>query len=414
MQQHFDAMIIGGGAAGFFTAINLAEKNPSLKIALLERGKEVLSKVRISGGGRCNVTHACFNVNELTGYYPRGSKELRGPFHVFAVADTVSWFEQHGVPIKKENDGRMFPQANTSQAVIDCFMRLQQSLGVKLYKGENVLSIQRNENSWQLNTQQHQFITRQLCVTTGGSPAMWKLLQQFGHTIVPPVPSLFTFNCKDERIINLPGVATDVSVSIRDTSLQSSGPLLITHWGMSGPAILKLSAWGARILHVKQYAFTLVVNWLQTENIESTLEKLRSQKEQHAQKTVSVKSPFSIPNRLWESMVQATSINKDTRWADLSKTQISQLAQQLCQAQFEIRGKSTFKEEFVTAGGIDLKGVDFKTMRSKILPEVYFAGEVLNIDAVTGGFNFQNAWTGGYIAATAMNKVSGYNKPIVK
>ena len=385
-----------------------------LKPIVVERGKDVLQKVRISGGGRCNVTHACFDADVLTGFYPRGSKELRGPFHKFAAADTVSWFQQRGVLLKKETDGRMFPQANTSQAVIDCFMRLQQSLGVKLYKGENVLSIQRNENSWQLNTQQHQFITRQICVTTGGSPAMWKLLQQFGHTIVPPVPSLFTFNCKDERIINLPGVATDVSVSIRDTSLQSSGPLLITHWGMSGPAILKLSAWGARILHVKQYAFTLVVNWLQTENIESTLEKLRSQKEQHAQKTVSVKSPFSIPNRLWESMVQATSINKDARWADLSKTQISQLAQQLCQAQFEIRGKSTFKEEFVTAGGIDLKEVDFKTMRSKILPEVYFAGEVLNIDAVTGGFNFQNAWTGGYIAATAMNKVSGYNKPVLK
>lgn len=407
MQHHFDAIIIGGGAAGFFTAINLAEKNPSLKIAILERGKEVLSKVRISGGGRCNVTHACFDANELTSYYPRGSKELRGPFHTFAAADTVSWFQQHGVLIKREDDGRMFPQANTSQAVIDCFLRLQQSLGIGLCKGENVLSIQRNENSWQLNTQQHQFIAQQICIATGGSPAMWKLLQQLGHTIVAPVPSLFTFNCKDERIMDLPGVATNVAVSIKDTNLQSSGPLLITHWGMSGPAILKLSAWGARILYDKQYVFTLVINWLQTENIESTLQKLRLQKEQHAQKTVSFKSPFKIPTRLWENLVQAASINKTVKWADLSKAQISQLAQQLCQSQFAIRGKSTFKEEFVTAGGIDLKEVDFKTMRSKILPGIYLTGEILNIDAVTGGFNFQNAWTGGYIAATAMQYMSG-------
>ena len=406
MQQHFDAIIIGGGAAGFFAAINLAEKNSLLKIAILERGKEILSKVRISGGGRCNVTHACFNANELTGYYPRGSKELRGPFHTFAAVDTVNWFQQHGVLIKKEDDGRMFPQANTSQAVIDCFTRLQQNLGIKLYKGENVLSFQRNESSWQLNTQQYQFIAQQICIATGGSPAMWKLLQQLGHTIVSPVPSLFTFNCKDERINNLPGVATDVSVSIKDTNLKSAGPLLITHWGMSGPAILKLSAWGARILHDKLYAFKLVVNWLKTENIESTLQRLRSQKERFAQKTVSIKPPLNLPTRLWENLVQAASINKETRWADLSKTQISQLAQQLCQAQFAIHGKSTFKEEFVTAGGIDLKEVDFKTMRSKVLPGIYFAGEVLNIDAVTGGFNFQNAWTGGYLAATAMSNVS--------
>ncbi|HEX5151319.1 MAG TPA: NAD(P)/FAD-dependent oxidoreductase [Parafilimonas sp.] len=414
MQQHFNAIIIGGGAAGFFTAINLAEKNPSLKIAILERGKEVLSKVRISGGGRCNVTHACFDPNELTGYYPRGSKELRGPFHTFATSDTVNWFQQHGVLIKREDDGRMFPQANTSQAVIDCFMRLQQNLEIRLYTGENVLSIQRNENNWQLNTQQNQFITQQICIATGGSPAIWKLLEKLGHTIVPPVPSLFTFNCKDERIIDLPGVATNVSVSIKDTNLQSSGPLLITHWGMSGPAILKLSAWGARILHDKQYAFTLVVNWLQTENIESTLEKLRSQREIYPQKTVSLKSPFGMPGRLWESLVQAAFVNKDTRWADLSKKQINQLAQQLCQAQFAIRGKNTFKEEFVTAGGIDLKEIDFKTMRSKILPGVYFAGEVLNIDAITGGFNFQNAWTCGHIAASAMDDVLGRNITVAK
>jgi predicted Rossmann fold flavoprotein len=403
MQHQFDVILIGGGAAGFFTAINLAEKNASLNIAILERGKEVLSKVRISGGGRCNVTHACFDANELTGFYPRGSKELRGPFHTFAATDTVNWFQKHGVLLKKEEDGRMFPQANTSKAIIDCFLRLQQSLNIKLFTGENVLSAQHDNNNWLLQTQQNTFSTRQLCIASGSSPAMWKLLQQLGHNVISPVPSLFTFNCKDERISNLPGVATDASVSIKDTKLKSAGPLLLTHWGMSGPAVLKLSAWGARILHEKDYTFTLVVNWLPSEDIESILQKLKSLKEQQAQKIISLKSPFAIPNRLWENLVQAALINTQTRWADISKMQIHQLAQQLCQCNFNIKGKSTFKEEFVTAGGVDLKEIDFKTMRSKILPNVYFAGEVLNIDAVTGGFNFQSAWTGGFIAATAMS-----------
>lgn len=401
MHYHFDVIIVGGGAAGFFTAINLAKKNSSLKIAIMERGKEVLSKVRISGGGRCNVTHACFDANELTGFYPRGSKELRGPFHTFAAADTVNWFQRHGILIKKEEDGRMFPQANTSQAIIDCFMRLQQSLNIQLFTNENVMTIQQN-NGWQLHTTANNFTAQKLCVASGSSPAMWKLLQQLGHSIVAPVPSLFTFNCKDERIINLPGVAAFASVIIKDTKLSSSGPLLITHWGMSGPAILKLSAWGARILHEKNYAFTIVVNWLNT-TLQSTIEKLKLLKTEQSQKIIAGKSPFNIPNRLWESLVQAALITKETRWADMSKIQLQQLSQQLCECTFNIQGKSTYKDEFVTAGGIDLKEIDFKTMRSKLLNDLYFAGEVLNIDAVTGGFNFQNAWTGGYISAIAMS-----------
>lgn len=404
MQYYFDVIIIGGGAAGFFTAINLAEKNDQLSIAILERGKEVLSKVRISGGGRCNVTHACFDASELANFYPRGNKELRGSFHTFAARNTVNWFKQHGIILKTEDDGRMFPQANTSQVIIDCFLQLQRSLNIKLFVSENVLAMQCHNDVWKLQTQQHQFTAKQVCVATGSSPAMWKLLQQLGHTIIPPVPSLFTFNCKDERIINLPGVSANVSVHIKDAKLQSSGPLLITHWGMSGPAILKLSAWGAKILHEKKYMFTLIVNWLPTEDIESITEKLKSLKQQLVQKIVSQKSPFDIPNRLWESLVQASLINQQTRWADISKTQLHQLAQQLCQCHFNINGKSTFKEEFVTAGGIDLKEIDFKTMQSKILLNIFFAGEVLNIDAITGGFNFQNAWTGGFIAATAMSK----------
>ncbi|MBS1746882.1 MAG: NAD(P)/FAD-dependent oxidoreductase [Bacteroidetes bacterium] len=405
MQHQFDVIIIGGGAAGFFTAINLAEKNKTLQIAILERGKEVLSKVLISGGGRCNVTHACFDANELTGYYPRGNKELRGPFHVFGAADTVKWFLQHGVVLKTEADGRMFPQLNNSRAIIDCFLKLQKNYGITLLMGEHVLKMQLKDDNWQLQTQQSIFFAKKICIATGSSPAMWKLLQQLGHTIVPPVPSLFTFNCKDERICHLPGVSAQVAVFIKDSKLQSSGPLLITHWGFSGPAILKLSAWGARELHKKNYSFTLIVNWLENETEASIVSKLNALKLQLSQKMVILKSPFDIPNRLWESLVQAALINHHTRWADISKTQLFSLANQLCKCQFEIRGKSTFKEEFVTAGGIDLKEVDFKTMQSKILSDVYFGGEVLNIDAVTGGFNFQNAWTCGHIAAESLAKL---------
>lgn len=404
MHSEFDVIIVGGGAAGFFTAINLAEKNGSLRIAILERGKDVLQKVRISGGGRCNVTHACFDADALTGFYPRGSKELRGPFHKFAAADTVNWFQQHGVLLKKEDDGRMFPQANVSQAVIDCFLQLQEKLNIYLFTNEPVSTVERDsDNNWRLKTQNRIFKATILCITTGSSTAMWKLLQQFGHTIVSPVPSLFTFNCRDDRIVNLPGVATDASVLVKDTKLRSSGPLLITHWGMSGPAILKLSAWGARILHEKNYDFVLMVNWLNGEDVESVSDKLRTLKMQQAQKTVALKSPFAIPNRLWESLVHAATINDQTRWADISRAQLQNLAQQLCQCSFHIKGKSTYKDEFVTAGGIDLKEIDFKTMQSKLQPNLYFAGEVLNIDAITGGFNFQNAWTGGYIAAEAIS-----------
>jgi predicted Rossmann fold flavoprotein len=379
MRYDFDVIIIGGGAAGFFTAINLAEKNSLLRIAILE----------------------------LTGFYPRGSKELRGPFHTFAAADTVSWFQQHGILIKKEEDGRMFPQANTSQAIIDCFMRLQQSLSIKLFTNENVLSIRQN-SGWQLQTTSNQFFAKTLCIASGSSPAMWKLLQQLGHKIISPVPSLFTFNCKDERIVNLPGLSTPASVSIKETKLHASGPLLITHWGLSGPAVLKLSAWGARILHEFNYKFTLVVNWMNNDDLSSTIEKLKLLKTEQSQKIVAAKSPFTLPNRLWENLVEAASVNKQIRWADVSKIQLQQLAEQLCQSHFNIQGKSTYKDEFVTAGGVDLKEIDFKTMRSKILPRLYFAGEVLNIDAVTGGFNFQNAWTGGYIAAEAMSESSLY------
>ncbi|HJR99580.1 MAG TPA: NAD(P)/FAD-dependent oxidoreductase [Flavobacterium sp.] len=402
MNQNFDIIIVGGGAAGFFSAINIVEKNPKTKVAILERGAEVLQKVRISGGGRCNVTHACFEPNELIKFYPRGEKELRGPFHQFCSGDTIEWFEKHGVELKIEEDGRMFPISNSSQTIIDCFLKATQKLGISVLTGQAVQSIFKKDELWKVETQNQNYIAEKLILATGSNTKIWDLLQSFGHAIVNPVPSLFTFNIKDARIKELPGVSALASVKVKDSKLTSTGPLLITHWGMSGPAILKLSAWGARILHDKNYQFTIFVNWLndiETDEVEKILKDL---KQEHAKKTVSKKSPFELTNRLWESLVLASGIDAETKWADLSKNQLQNLANQLTKATFQVNGKSTFKEEFVTAGGIDLKEINFKTMESKLHQNLYFAGEIVNIDAITGGFNFQNAWTSGFILANTI------------
>ena len=401
MNQNFDIIIVGGGAAGFFTAINIVEKNPKLKVAILERGAEVLQKVRISGGGRCNVTHACFEPNELVKFYPRGEKELRGPFHQFCSGDTIEWFEKHGVELKIEADGRMFPVSNSSQTIIDCFLKATQKLGIAVLTGQSVQSIFKKENVWKIETQTENYLVEKLILATGSNPKVWEMLQNFGHAVVSPVPSLFTFNIKDSRIKELPGVAAHVTVTVKDTKLSSTGPLLITHWGMSGPAILKLSAWGARILHDKNYQFTIFVNWLNDEDTADVEKKLKDLKQEHAKKSVSKKSPFELTNRLWESLVLASGIETETKWADLSKTQLQNLTNQLTKGTFQVNGKSTFKEEFVTAGGIDLKEINFKTMESKLHKDLFFAGEIVNIDAITGGFNFQNAWTSGFIVANA-------------
>ena len=403
MNQNFNIIVVGGGAAGFFTAINIVEKNPKLKVAILERGAEVLQKVRISGGGRCNVTHACFEPNELVKFYPRGEKELRGPFHQFCSGDTIEWFERHGVELKIEDDGRMFPISNSSQTIIDCFLQATQKLGIKILTGQSVQSIFENNGFWKVETQSEHYLVEKLILATGSNPKIWELLQNFGHAIVSPVPSLFTFNIKDTRIKELPGVAANVSVKVKDTKLNSSGPLLITHWGMSGPAILKLSAWGARILHDKNYQFTIYVNWLNDVDTEDAEKILKELKQEQAKKAVSKKSPFEFPNRLWESLVLASGIESQTKWADVSKIQLQKLAHELTNASFQVNGKSTFKEEFVTAGGIDLKEINFKTMESKLHQNLYFAGEIVNIDAITGGFNFQNAWTSGFIVANAIS-----------
>lgn len=406
MNQNFDIIVVGGGAAGFFSAINIVERNPKLKVAILERGKEVLSKVRVSGGGRCNVTHACFEPNELVKFYPRGEKELRGPFHQFCSGDTIEWFENHGVELKIEDDGRMFPVSNSSQTIIDCFINTSQKLGISILTGQSVQSIFYTEGSvenyWKIETQTENYLAGKLILATGSNSKIWDLLHTFGHAIITPVPSLFTFNIKDSRIKELPGIATQATVKVKDTKLESTGPLLITHWGMSGPAILKLSAWGARILHDKNYQFTIEVNWLNDIESEEAEMLLKELKQEHAKKTVSKKSPLELQNRLWESLVLASGISNETKWADLSKIQLQNLANQLTKGLFQVNGKSTFKEEFVTAGGIDLKEINFKTMESKLHPNLYFAGEIVNIDAITGGFNFQNAWTSGFIVANAV------------
>lgn len=399
MNQEFDIVIVGGGAAGFFTAINSAERNPKLKIAILERGAEVLTKVRISGGGRCNVTHACFEANELVKFYPRGEKELRGPFHQFCTSDTVKWFEKHGVTLKTEADGRMFPVSNSSATIVDCFVAAAKKLGVAVLSSQSVQSIFKHEDFWKIETQNTHYLAEKLILATGSNPKIWEMLQGFGHAIVPAVPSLFTFNCKDERISSLPGVSANVSVQIKDSKLKTNGALLVTHWGFSGPAILKLSAWGARILFDKNYLFTICINWLNDIEPFEAERMLKELKQTNAKKTIK-KSVFELSNRLWENLVIAAKIETETKWADITKVQLQNLAQQLTNCSFVINGKSVFKEEFVTAGGIHLKEINFKTMESKLHKNLYFAGEVMNIDAVTGGYNFQNAWTSGFIVAS--------------
>ncbi len=400
--QKFDVIIVGGGAAGFFTAINIAEKNANLKIAILERGTTVLGKVKVSGGGRCNVTHACFVPNELVQFYPRGEKELRGPFHQFGTKETLAWFENHGVNLKTEPDGRMFPVSNSSQTIIDCFTTATQRLKINVITSQSVQHVCKVENHWEIKSQSENYSCEKLVFATGSNPKIWELLATLTHKIISPVPSLFTFNIKDERINNLMGVATTVTATVKDSKLKTSGPLLITHWGFSGPAILKLSAWGARILFDKDYQFILQINWLHDTSFEETEKNLLQTKQSNPKKTIIKNTLFELPARLWESLVQASGIASTTTWADLSKKQLTQLAEQLTKSDFAVNGKSTFKEEFVTAGGIDLKEIHFKTMESKIHKNLYFAGEIMNIDAITGGFNFQNAWTSGFLVAEAV------------
>ncbi|WP_445748784.1 NAD(P)/FAD-dependent oxidoreductase [Polaribacter sp.] len=396
-------IIIGGGAAGYFTAINAKEMNPNLEIVILEKSKDVLQKVKISGGGRCNVTHACFEPKELVKFYPRGEKELLGPFHQFMTGDTFEWFENRRVPLKIEDDNRIFPEANTSQAIIDCFQKAVDNLGIKVLTNCGVNEIYQQENHWVINTKNQDFIADKVVFAAGSSKLIWELCETLNHTIIEPVPSLFTFNIKDSRLIDLLGISVpNATVKIVNSTFEASGPLLITHWGMSGPAVLKLSAFGARFLASKNYQYNVEVNWLSKSTL-LVFGILQNLKKAEARKTVLLKSPFpEISKRLWERLVMAATIRETQNWADTTNLQLENLANQLTKGIYNANGKTTFKDEFVTAGGIDLKEIDFKRFESKLHKNLFFVGEILNIDAVTGGFNFQNAWTGGYICAQAL------------
>ena len=402
--NNYDVLVVGGGAAGFFAAINTAEQNPKLKIAILERGSNVLSKVKISGGGRCNVTHAEFIPQELVLNYPRGEKELRGPFHNYMTGDTMEWFESRGVPLKIEEDGRVFPVSNSSQTIIDCFLEQVKEYKIEVLLNHPVQGIHYKNETWELDTIKGVFSTPKLLIATGSNPKIWKLLASLGHEVISAVPSLFTFNIKDPRLKTIPGVvARDVRVSVVDSNLESEGPLLVTHTGLSAPSILKLSAYGALELAEKKYKFQIQVNFIKQEFLECN-KQLFEVKKQSPKKTILKSAQFNLPKRLWEQLVMASNISDHLRWADVSKEKLHGLACELTQAVFKVDGKSTFKEEFVTAGGVELKGVNFKTFESKHYKNLFFAGEVLNIDAVTGGFNFQNAWTSAFIAAQQLSK----------
>jgi predicted Rossmann fold flavoprotein len=398
-----DVIIIGGGAAGFFAAINLAEKHPNLSIAILEKGKEVLQKVRISGGGRCNVTHACFEPKALSKFYPRGEKELISPFHQFCAGDTVAWFEQRGVELKIEDDGRMFPVSNSSETIVNCLTKnaLVNKVSVLLNtRVDEILPPNETQANWKLKCGENYFQCAKLIIASGSNPKMWELLKNLGHDVVEPVPSLFTFNIKDERVKDLMGLSVpNTQVQVEGQKLQANGPLLITHWGMSGPGILRLSAWGAVKLHELKYNFSINVNWVYPNTPEMVKEKLEQSKKEFSKQKIFNTPVYALPKRLWHKMILASNINEEKKWADISKIEMANLLNEISSATFKVNGKSTFKDEFVTAGGIDLKEVNMKTFESKIHPNLFFAGEVLNIDAITGGFNFQAAWTGGWIVS---------------
>lgn len=406
--MHYDLIIVGGGAAGYFCAANLNLQNKAAKIAILERGRESLSKVRISGGGRCNLTHACFQNSQLVKNYPRGKSFLKKAFNQFSCQDTVDWFNTRGVDTKVESDGRMFPVSNSSQSIIDCLQH--ETNKAEIIHSTNITAIRyqdaEKEKRFTLSTKSElQYSCQYLMLATGSNERVWSLLAKLGHTIIPPVPSLFTFHIDDARIRGLQGLSVpSAQVRISGEKINTEGPLLITHWGQSGPAILKLSAFGARVLAGKNYQFEIEVNWTgQKQKV--IIQEIKSLSKTEGSKLVQKNGRFTIPSRLWIQICQAAGIQDHMRYRDLNDKNIIKLVAQLCAARFDVSKKSTFKEEFVTAGGVDTTEVDHNSFESKMVPGLYLAGEILNIDAVTGGFNFQAAWTGAYAVSKALNNI---------
>lgn len=396
-------IVIGGGAAGFFCAINAARMHPRLKVTILEKSGKLLSKVLVSGGGRCNVTHACFDIEDMCVNYPRGSRFVRKAFHQFFTKDTVEWFESRGVQLKAEQDGRMFPVSDSSRSIADCLLREANKYGVEILLNREVLKITRQDEGFSIRCKNGETMNAAyICIASGGYPkmAMFEWLQQTGHTIEEPVPSLFTFNLPDNPLTRLMGVTVEeATIKIGGTKLEQNGPLLITHWGLSGPAALKLSAFAARELFSRQYKCTLLINWLPGYNEQSLREALILQRKNEPARMVMGKNSFGLPARLWEFLAETAGVKPAMRRADLPAAVLNRLIVQLCRYECAVSGKTTFKEEFVTAGGISLAEVDANTMMSKKVPGLYFAGEVLDVDGITGGFNFQHAWTSGWVAA---------------
>ncbi len=411
-QNNWDVIIAGGGPAGFFAAIRCAELNPKLRVLISEKCSQTLGKVLVSGGGRCNVTHACFDPAQLVNFYPRGGMALRGAFTRFQPADTVKWFLERGVKLKAEPDNRMFPVSDSSETIANCLREAANNDGVKLQTGTTLLKVEKSPTAGfrievREGTEIFPLQTKKLLIATGSDPKMREIVKSLGHSIEEPVPSLFTFNVKDKRIDGLAGVAVE-DVTLKMESLTQRGPMLITHWGLSGPAVLKLSAWGARILFDKKYRSALTVNWLGDYRLDATLEVLQHNKDwrENARKKIAAQPAFSqIPVRLWKQLTQFIG---DKNWGDISKAEMQKLAEELTAGKFTIQGKGIFKEEFVTCGGVNLNEVDFKTMQSRIVDGLFFAGEVLDIDGVTGGFNFQSSWTTGWLAGSAMIDPKGF------
>lgn len=399
-------VVIGGGAAGFFTAVNAARMNAALEVVVVEKSSKLLAKVKISGGGRCNVTHACFEREKLIDFYPRGKHFLKKAFHHFYTVDTVEWFASRGVELKTESDGRMFPVSNNSQTIIDALLLEASKYRVSVMLQRSVETVRRGEEGWELSFSDGTTLkAHYVCIASGGFPKaeQFHWIAELGHTIVSPVPSLFTFNMPGAPITALQGISVaDAVVKIPGTKLQWQGPILITHWGLSGPAVLKLSAWGATELKDRNYAFEIFVNWIGGMNEQALRAQLQAQRSSHGAKKIINTPLFHLPQRLWTFILQAAGFQSDTRWADASQSAIHQLIQLLSAHRMEVRGKTTFKEEFVTAGGVNLSEIDPHTMESKLHEGLYFAGEVMNVDGITGGFNFQHAWTSGYIAARSI------------